>query len=547
MAVYCQDLSNIRHQQPITLNGNVGLASNFTHISNNTPIKSQFNNNIQCNLNLNIFNVSLPFSGTYTFKSGFTYNQPFKMYGLSPQYKWVKLNIGHRNMQLTKLSLSGITFFGAGIELNPKWFRFSAMYGNLKPITIKDTKQANFNSTNLKVNRIGWGGKVGIGNSKNYVDLAIFKAEDIIKTPLDSIEKTTVKPAENLVAGLSTKLRLLRHITITSELDVSAFTENKFVQEVPSTLLKDVPAPALKLFKPRLNSIANYATQSNVSFNFGTINSNISYKMVMPEYRSLGNNFKGGDQEVINALVNFALLQHKINCTLMGSQAHNNLDLKKSSTNYYTMALIQSFLNINEHFNVNLSYNWMKLNNVALAGKTLEPNLKLDNIKHIVLVAPTYNFETKKANSNLAVQLNYAIDENKNLLLNNPPRSTTGNITIGFSTQNKKNKSINTFGIFSNQQQANQNKSAQYGFNYGNGYSIFKNKLNTQFSYQCSINEFTAQFNELLNAVRINLNCNINKHQSFFISSQANYAFNIKNRLNNRVDYNMAIGYNYKF
>src|SRR5690606_33606289 len=119
-------------------------------------------------LNLSLYGWSLPFSVAIS-RQGSTFSQPFTRFGVSPEYKWVKLHAGHRNMRFSEFTLNNTTFLGGGMELRPKAFRFSAMYGMLQPAQRADENRYGV----AQYKRMGYGALLGLGK-KNTFDLTFF-------------------------------------------------------------------------------------------------------------------------------------------------------------------------------------------------------------------------------------------------------------------------------------------------------------------------------------------------------------------------------------
>jgi hypothetical protein len=92
-----QNLEKIGKKDMVTVSGGLnynGIFYNADGIQNRRPPYSWFFNG---NLNINILDVSLPFTYSYSNLSS-NYTQPFNMTSCAPSYKWIKTYIGYSSM-----------------------------------------------------------------------------------------------------------------------------------------------------------------------------------------------------------------------------------------------------------------------------------------------------------------------------------------------------------------------------------------------------------------------------------------------------------------
>ena len=131
--------------------------------------------------------------------------QPFNRYGVSPYYKWIKLHAGYRSMRFNPYTLNGLQFFGGGIELEPKGFRFGAFYGRFSKPVAQDTLASI--SPFPSYERTGYGVKIGVGSPRNYVDLSMVHVHDDPSSIPEAVGNARFTPMENLAAGISGRIR----------------------------------------------------------------------------------------------------------------------------------------------------------------------------------------------------------------------------------------------------------------------------------------------------------------------------------------------------
>ena len=131
-----------------------------------------------------------------------SFNTPFNRFGLSPSYKWIKLDLGWRSLNFSQFTLSGQQIFGAGFELTPGKFRAAFIYGKFNDAVTDISLYNNLNNNTPLYKRTGFAAKLGYGSSANFLEFSYLQAKDdsnsIPKLLADSVQ---AKPAANQVAG----------------------------------------------------------------------------------------------------------------------------------------------------------------------------------------------------------------------------------------------------------------------------------------------------------------------------------------------------------
>lgn len=113
-----QDFSNFRELKPFTYSGTVEARSMFynaTGIANRRqPLSYLFSGSPT----IGIYGFQIPVSFSFS-ESDRSFRQPFNQFGMSPNYKWITLHAGYRNLSFSPYTLGGHTMLGGGFELNP--------------------------------------------------------------------------------------------------------------------------------------------------------------------------------------------------------------------------------------------------------------------------------------------------------------------------------------------------------------------------------------------------------------------------------------------
>jgi len=273
--------------------------------------------------------ISLPFSAVLG-NQGSSFRQPFNQFGVSPTYKWITAHAGYRNVSFSPFTLAGHTFLGGGVELNPGKLRLGAVYGRFNKAISTNLAEPDIIPA---YQRTGYALKVGYGKPGNYVDLIMLRAKDdsaSITSAPQSVSQT-VTPAENLVVGLTSRLLILKYITIELDGAVSAYT-----RDVRSTLVSAEGSNAItrlfgKLITPRLSTQLTQATQAAIGYQGKTAGIKLQYKRIDPNFQTMGAYYFQSDIESYAIAPNLSLLEGKLRLSGSYGIQYDNLENNKNA------------------------------------------------------------------------------------------------------------------------------------------------------------------------------------------------------------------------
>lgn len=270
--------------------------------------------------------ISLPFSATLG-NQGSAFRQPFNQFGISPTYQWITVHAGYRNVSFSPFTLAGHTFLGGGVELNPGKFRLGAVYGRFNKAIESDLADPNVLPA---FRRTGYALKLGYGTASNYVDVNVLKAADdsaSIRPLSTGATAQTVKPAENVVVGVTSRLLIVKHVTVEFDLAASAYTRDVRSGEV------DLEETALvkgfrRLLTPRLSSQLNTAAQLALGYRGKIFGVKLQYKRIDADFQTMGAYYFQSDLESYTLAPSLNLLGGKLR--LQGSFGLQQDNLSKT-------------------------------------------------------------------------------------------------------------------------------------------------------------------------------------------------------------------------
>jgi hypothetical protein len=555
--VKAQDIEKIGKSKAIEYNGGINVSQVAYNAIGMNSRRDPYSWVINANLNLTLFGVvDAPFSAHFT-KNNHTYDQPsFNHYGISPKYKYITGHFGYRSMQFSNYSLSGITFLGGGIEVEPEesWVKFSAMYGRFaKGIPYRDdyNRYASNNRFNTPgYERWGYGGKVTLGKKDHEVGLIIFRAADDPKSIPDPGIESGITPKENFVLGLKTSNRVYENVTFSLEYTLSAYSSDIRMPERKMetfTYLNNLGP----LYTPRYSSSINGAFKTDVNYQAETYSVGATYKRVEPEYRSLGTTYMSNDVEDILLNMSKSLFNNKVNLSGNIGRQRNNLDNQLTTTNTRVIGGLNCSYAISNNLNVSANYSNFNASTQP-SSISVRDTFKYVQVTRNMGITSNYNFGGEKSQNTIMLNATYQVvntlnetatqlrDVGTDLYNTNlgysytfVPRSLTvaANINYNYFIQEKDMKNISVGPTLSLSK------------------VLFNKTLRNTVSYSYFDNQAPKDFGYKMNLIRLSASYKLSKSQSLRLSS----SMMLKNMKNNDEDntlnqeYRARLTYNYGF
>jgi hypothetical protein len=497
-------------KNPIKVTGNIGVNLGFYNAFGIAPRRDRFSYLFSANVNPRLFGLDMPLSATYS-QQETTFLQPFNQFGISPQYKWLKLHLGYRNMTFSPLTLNGHTFLGGGIELTPNFkfgpfkYELSAMYGRLRRAV--SAVDAVDQGTSTSFQRMGYGAKLNLVSHKKATDFIGFSAfrawddEESIETPLDN---KGFKPQENLVLGVSGQYRLFNAFTFKADVATSAISRDTRAEEA-NTNEEPIYFRAFGNWLPQRTSTQyRSALKSSVTYNYQQYTFGATFNNIESGYTTLGSYFFQNDvrEYALNGGASFK--DNTISISASIGMQHNNINKEQNTK---SNRIIGS-LNFNHIVNEKLSYAASYSNyasSLLVQKEELSDSLNVYQVSTSYSLSGNYRFD-KKGRTGMSLNLGhqvgnardeYSISETNTKFYNAGANFKTKvtNADIGISVG--MNYTLNDSEMF---------QTATYGPVIGLSKKLFKKKLSLQYltSYRISSQSLGDDFAVLNNRLSIN-------------------------------------------
>ena len=318
-----QTISNISKSEPLIITGAIGTSNHYYH-SSGFQYSSPFASSAWASMNISLYGISMPVAFYYT-NSEFSFNYPHISFNLNPSYKNWQGYIGQSTMQFSSYIMN-MSFNGIGIEYKgDKGLRFGAFYGRLRNAINDDPEDLDARLPQYR--RTAWGFKVGYGSGANSIDLYVMRAWDT-ESSVREYWRSRIAPEENLLVGLRGTTRLTKWLGISANVATSLFTTDNRVDNVDSRKLEDWD----KVFDVKYTSSMRFAGDVSANITLKGLNTSIFYRIVQPEYRSMGAFYMSNNYQSLGISANTHLF-HKVSLGGNFSLQSDNLSKEQLYTN----------------------------------------------------------------------------------------------------------------------------------------------------------------------------------------------------------------------
>jgi hypothetical protein len=387
-----QDLAQLDQVKPFDIQGNIEARAVF-YDANGIPARYlPFNYLISGTPVLSVYSVQIPVYFSFSRQQS-SFTQPFNQFGLSPQYKWITVHGGYRNLHYSPFTLAGHTFLGGGVDLRPGKWRFSGMYGRFNKATVLDTLQGVY-IENFSYKRIGYAARVGYGTDASYFDLIALHAQDEPGSApaaraalLDSLKIT---PAENWVTGYQTRLTFLQgKLIFESDGAVSIYTADRRLPAIEDSTLRDDLSFVERFVHVNYSTEIYSAFQASLAYRVKRMGVKLQYRRIDPGYRSMGAYFLNNDLE--NWTVNPTLTLWQGRIRFVGSLGfqRDNLQDKKRATSHRVIGAANLTADLTERWGIDLSYT--NFSNTQRAGTVrFADSLRVAQSTQNLSISPRY-------------------------------------------------------------------------------------------------------------------------------------------------------------
>lgn len=401
--MHAQDIAQIAQSDPLIITGAVGTQNTYRYSSGSRGSGSPLSNMIYANLNINVYGYSMPFAMYYS-NDNMSFSYPQFALSFNPSYKDWSGHLGQSSMEFSPYVMN-MSFNGVGLEYDNHKLRSGAFYGVLQKAVNDDPNNPYAGTPQYK--RVGWGFKLGYGNNRNYLDLYFLRAYDRPKS-LDEEWRRYIRPQENLVIGLRGCVSLKQWLTFTTNVATSIFSSDTEAEKLP------VPEADRfdKIFTTRYSSGIRFAGDANLNLNLKGFNATLNYRLLQPDYNSLGTYYMSNNYQSAGVSMNTFLFKR---IALAGNLSWQQDNLTKQQL-YTTQGFVYSAYattRIANSLGLTFSYNGYTQNQIdGTAHVTDETRVK--RRMSSFSFTPNYTLDGSILDHTIGISANYTMNRDLN-------------------------------------------------------------------------------------------------------------------------------------
>jgi len=395
-------IANIAKSDPLIITGAIGTQNTYYNSSIGSGYRSPWSNTVYANLNVSIYGISMPFAFYYS-NNNTSWNFPHISFHIDPTYKNWRGHIGRSNMALSNYIMN-MSFNGIGLEYNDQKLRFGAFYGQLRNAINDDPTDPKARSP--QYSRMGWGFKVGYGAGATFIDLSLLRAYDRLNS-VDEYWQQRISPQDNVAIALRGGVGITRWLSLRGNLAFSAFSTDKRAERIHTDKLDRWD----KIFETRNTSLMRIATDVSANVNLKNFNSQIYYRMVQPDYTTLGLYYTSNNYQSLGISASTMLLR-KVSLAVNFSGQEDNITRNQLYTTRGFVYSATASTNIGDNLTLSAGYNGYL--QVQSDGKArVNDTIRVHRVMHSFYVTPSYTIDSDKYGQVYSLTANYT--QNKDL------------------------------------------------------------------------------------------------------------------------------------
>lgn len=517
-AAFSQDLESLRSQKPFVLSGSISLMANQYQAINTANRRQPFAWGVSASPTVSIYGISFPFQ-VYVSSQSRQIGTPFRRYGASPNYKWVRLHLGWRNLNFGQFTLGGQQILGGGFELTPGKLRVGFMYGTFqKGISQTDLQQAAERDSSFisqlrpQYARRGFGAKIGYGSSATFLEVNYLQAQDRQNYLADTLaNRFNLSPAFNQVMGLNGRVGI-GSFFVQAEAAVSHYVRDL---RSDSLNLSDVfePNPLLNVLKnARSSSQITTALNASLGYQSSLAGLTLGYRRIDPDFKSMGIFFIQSDIEQWTIAPNLNLFGGKLSLNGSLGIQWDNLGKTRLNNSNRTIGSLNLSINPTAAFGVDIQFanfgitqnqNTDHVFQQSVNQPRILDSLRIQQISNSLTLVPRFTWQSPTVVQSITFMGSYQANTDHNLYTETLVNATTllGSLTYLYTYVPKRLGLTGGLNYVSNQFSGM--KSVNYGANMGVNKPFLDNQMNATLNatyYQNFVDGTTNGYTVNLNA-----------------------------------------------
>lgn len=538
-------ISTIAKSDPLIITGAVGTQNTYRYSSYGTGYASPMSNSVYVNLNISVYGISMPFALYFT-NDGLDWNYPHMAFRLTPAYRNWRGHFGQSTMSFSSYVMN-TSFNGIGLEYNSERLRVGAFYGTLRNAINDDPADPFARQPQYK--RVGWGFKVGYGSGRNYLDLYVLRAYDRPKS-LDEIWRRYIPSQENVAIGIKGAVAPAKWLSFSTNVAASLFSTDTDAPKLDSLITGFAHRFSNNVMDVRYSSMARFAGDANLNLNFRSFSSSITYRLVQPDYASLGTYYMANNYHSLGINMNTTLFRRISLGGTFSGQSDNLTDQQMYTTRGFVYSAMAS-TRIGNHFNLAAGYNGytqVQSDGTAIVNDTIRVHRRTSSFTF----TPSYMKENETVGHSASLSFNYTENTDLNRFATGESDVQTTALGASYTFSVKPWSTDFGFSVSDQQSKGYKTKYLSRIGTFTTGHTFFEeNPLNVSGSISLIYNEVERQSKSLNIGGDVSLSYTL-KQYHVFSTSASFYKYGDVNPTKlrshlDRTDITVSLNYAYTF
>lgn len=534
-------ISTIAKSDPLIITGAIGTQNTYYNSSVGSGYRSPWANTFYANLDISLYGISMPFSFYYS-NNNSSFNYPHLSFHLDPTYKNWRGHFGRSNMALSSYIMN-MSFNGIGVEYTSQKVRFGIFYGQLRNAINDDPNDPS--ARKPQYSRMGWGFKMGYGSGNTFLDLSLLRANDRLNS-VDDYWQQKISPQDNIAIALRGGVGLTKWLSLRGNLAFTAFSSDKRAERVHTDQLDRWD----KIFEARNTSLMRLATDVSANINVKGVNTQVYYKMVQPDYQTLGLYHMQNNFQSLGITASTSLIP-KVSLAVNFSGQEDNITRNQLYTTRGFVYSATASSNLTDRLTLAAGYNGYLQVQGDGKSKVVEET-KVHRVMHSLYVTPSYTIDGERFGQVYSLTANYTQNKDLNKFATGVSDVTTYALGASHNLSIKSWEMDVTTTLSHQQSNGYDTRYISDVLTVGTGRSFLKEKnLRASASLSLCYNDIKNQQRMLSLGADLSANYSLKKVHMFTLSA----GFNKYSDTNLSTDlaslgtseFTMSFGYNYTF
>ncbi len=313
---------------------------------------------------------------------------PMNRLSFSPEYKWVTVNLGTHIPRYSELTTGSQSAFGAGIDLHPGSFRFTAFRGTSQRAIEPDSVNRIVGAYARRI----LAGRMAVGSEDGVLfGLNAVRVEDDT-TSITPQLRGGLLPQEGITGSADIDMKIAKKITLKAEFAGSAFSRNLRSPEIADA---EVVSPIMTV---RESTRLDYGARAELDYTEQTWGATATARYLGDGFVPLGYPYAQSDLAEISIAPRAQLLDNKL--LLNGTLGYrvNNLQNTSLATSNQIIGTLNATARIGKSLMISGNYT-----NFGFESTLDQDTLKIKTVTQSFTLSPTLILQGESATNSISL------------------------------------------------------------------------------------------------------------------------------------------------